>query len=121
MANESYYTRQLRKELDKIGLFRKIATGMQSAGISDLLGCVKGRYVAIEAKIRPNQATPLQQMFLTEVSQNGGLAVLAEYDKGKDGWFLLDWTTGARTIQMTKNEVAEWVSKQSSSLSTQLT
>jgi len=120
MANESYHTRQLRKELATVGKFNKIAAGMNPAGVSDLIGCVRGRYVALEAKVHPNVCTPLQEAFLTDTVVNGGLAAVVVYYPKEKGWICIDWDTGAKTTHITKQEAAAWVLKQSS-LNTSLT
>lgn len=67
------------------------------AGVSDILGilpahcdpldpdrnwprfCGAGRFLAVEAKIRPNKPTAAQQAFLTRVNAAGGLGVVV-YD-----------------------------------------
>lgn len=47
-------------------------------GVSDILGVLDdGRFLAVEAKVRPNRATPEQQAFLDAVASRGGVAVLA--------------------------------------------
>ena len=50
---------------------------MQEAGISDLIGCHKGVFIAIEVK-RPFQdfkpPTPLQQKFLKDIEKAGGIS-----------------------------------------------
>ncbi len=54
-------------------------------GISDIIGVLgpaaswPGRFLAVEAKIRPNRPTPAQWAFLGAVTTAGGLAVVC-YD-----------------------------------------
>lgn len=70
---------KMRLEADVGGLWFKVHGGpYQKAGISDLLGCVAGRFVAIEVKLpgKENTVTKLQQHFLTTVVDNGGLAFM---------------------------------------------
>lgn len=56
----------------------KITAGLyQKAGISDILACVKGRYVAIEVKRPGEKPTPLQEAFLAKVVCTGGRAFVA--------------------------------------------
>jgi len=52
---------------------------MQMAGISDLIGIYKGRFVAIEIKTPENKkgATKLQKWFLKRVNSCGGLGFVA--------------------------------------------
>jgi len=61
------------------GLWFKVHGGpYQQAGISDLLGCVAGKFVAIEVKMPGKEATltKLQRHFLETVITSGGLGVM---------------------------------------------
>lgn len=50
----------------------------QSAGMSDIIGCLwGGRFLAIEVKKKGGKVSPLQQAFLDEVNDNGGLGFVA--------------------------------------------
>lgn len=56
----------------------KVTGGLyQKGGISDILACVKGRYVAIEVKRPGERLTPLQESFLAKVVYTGGRAFVA--------------------------------------------
>jgi penicillin-binding protein-related factor A (putative recombinase) len=46
-------------------------------GTSDIIGCYRGRFFAIEAKVAPNVATPDQLEFLEDVRMAGGLGCVA--------------------------------------------
>ena len=49
-------------------------------GASDIIGLTKdGTFLAVECKIKPNRPTESQQAFLLEVTNRGGLAIVA-YD-----------------------------------------
>jgi len=50
----------------------------QENGISDILGCYHGRFVAIEAKQPGGKASPLQLLFLKDVKKAGGFAAIVE-------------------------------------------
>ena len=53
---------------------------MAKAGTADITGCSKdGRFIAIEAKIKPNKTTQLQDDYLEEIRKRGGIAIVA-YD-----------------------------------------
>ena len=55
------------------GLWVKIHGGpFQEAGISDIIGCYEGHFVAIEVKVGTNTATDLQLIFLKHVKESGG-------------------------------------------------
>lgn len=48
------------------------------AGTSDITGIAPdGRFVAIEAKIKPNKPTALQEAYLEEIRKRGGIARVA--------------------------------------------
>lgn len=47
------------------------------SGVSDLLFCVRGRFVAIELKIDNNTPTDLQKQFLEDVERAGGIVGVA--------------------------------------------
>lgn len=50
---------------------RQLAT---HAGLPDLVGCLDGRYLAFEDKVRPNRPTPAQWAYLRKVIDCGGYA-----------------------------------------------
>lgn len=52
---------------------------MQIAGIPDLIGCYKGRFVGIEVKTPENKAgaTKLQMWFIRQIIKAGGIAFVA--------------------------------------------
>ncbi|HEA64720.1 MAG TPA: VRR-NUC domain-containing protein [Candidatus Aminicenantes bacterium] len=47
-----------------------------SKGISDLLVCLKGWFIAIELKIGDDDPTKLQEWYLGEVAEAGGVAFI---------------------------------------------
>ncbi len=56
----------------------KIQQGPYSyIGISDILCCRHGIFIAIEVKKKPNRPTPLQLEFLRKVSDAGGIGIVA--------------------------------------------
>ena len=58
------------------GESRRVIRGAEK-GTSDILGCYKGRFFAIETKVGKNTPTPEQQAFLQSVRDNGGIAFAA--------------------------------------------
>ena len=48
------------------------------AGVSDILACIKGRFVAIEVKRPGNKPSAVQSQFITAVNSIGGLAFWAD-------------------------------------------
>ena len=58
-------------KFNNIGIYAK-------AGVSDILACIKGRFVAIEVKRPGNKPTAVQLQFITAVNNIGGLAFWAD-------------------------------------------
>jgi len=56
--------------------FFKVADRFTS-GISDIIGCVNGRFVAIELKVGYNKPTALQKAFLKLIEKAGGVSGVA--------------------------------------------
>ena len=54
-------------KFNNIGIYAK-------AGVSDILACVKGRFVAIEVKRPGKKPTALQNIFIEAINQIGGIA-----------------------------------------------
>jgi len=82
MKNESLLQNTIKKKLNDLdrSFFFKVHGGpMQMAGISDLVGIYKGRFVAIEIKTPENKkgATKLQQWFIKKVNHCGGIGFVA--------------------------------------------
>ena len=48
------------------------------AGVSDILACIKGRFVAIEVKRPGKKPSDLQERFLDAINTIGGLAFWAD-------------------------------------------
>ena len=58
-------------KFNNIGIYAK-------AGVSDILACVKGRFVAIEVKRPGKKPSPLQENFINAINTIGGLAFWAD-------------------------------------------
>lgn len=53
-------------------------------GVSDLIICYKGRFIAIEVKIPGNKPTPFQLAFIEQVKSAGGIGeVMYSFDELK--------------------------------------
>lgn len=57
-----------------------MGTGFGTAGVSDFLVCLKGRFIAVETKAGYGKTTPLQEKFLREVEQAGGIGLVIRED-----------------------------------------
>ena len=58
-------------KFNNIGIYAK-------AGISDIIACIKGRFVAIEVKRPGNKPSALQVNFINAINSIGGLAFWAD-------------------------------------------
>jgi hypothetical protein len=76
---EKEITKNIRSYLRIRGIFHfKVHQGLGSfPGVSDILGCWRGRMLAIEIKTIRGTVSPQQQAFLRAITANGGLAVVA--------------------------------------------
>ena len=72
----------MRKELVKVlgGDWTKIHGGpYQRVGVSDLLGCLNGRFIAVEVKLpgKEKTLTVSQKKFLDLINKNGGIGFMS--------------------------------------------
>lgn len=58
-------------KFNNIGIYAK-------AGVSDILACIRGRFVAIEVKKPGNKPSALQENFINAVNKIGGFAFWAD-------------------------------------------
>jgi hypothetical protein len=56
--------------------FYPVTGGYGSSGVSDIVVCYEGQYIAIECKAGKNKLSELQKMFLEKVAAAGGLALM---------------------------------------------
>ncbi len=64
----------VRKMLDKLGIYHFMPPGMGlgRSGIPDIIGCYKGRFIAIECKAGKGKTTALQERELIAICNAGG-------------------------------------------------
>lgn len=69
---------QIRKILEKHGVYyaMPIGTGYGNSGVPDFLCCVKGFFVAVEAKAGKGKTTALQDDHITRIVDSGGVALV---------------------------------------------
>ena len=67
-----------------------MGTGYGSAGVSDFIVCYKGYFIAIEAKAGKGTTTALQDKWLNEVSEAGGISLIINEGNIDEVGFLLD-------------------------------
>ena len=77
---EALLTRSVRQLLNAAGIFNYKNWGgpMGTPGISDIIGCYKGRMIAIELKAPKGAVSPAQQAFIDRINEAGGLAFMAK-------------------------------------------
>lgn len=82
---EKKYEMKIRKFLDGLGAWhlKTFSSGVQRAGIPDLLCCVNGYFVAIEVKAENGRPTPLQMWNIDKIREAGGVAMVL-YPDGFD-------------------------------------
>jgi Holliday junction resolvase len=76
---ESQFCLELKKSLRKYGWFIKFHGGQfTEPGVPDLIGCIKGRFVAIECKVNGGQLSEhqRQQIANIQVYANGSSYVI---------------------------------------------
>jgi len=68
----------VKKLLEKHGAyyFTPVTSGFGSSGVPDFVACIKGRFIGIEAKAGKGKPTALQDKNLSQIMDNGGVAVL---------------------------------------------
>ena len=78
-TEESQIKRSIRELLrwNKIFYYNAFGGPLSQKGISDLICCYKGRFVAIEVKKKAGKLSPDQETFLQHVNESGGLGFVA--------------------------------------------
>ena len=76
---EAEVTSDIRRFLKTMGIphFKKLQGLGSPKGIADIIGCYKGRFLAIEVKRPGEKPTPDQQEFLDRYSSAGGICFVA--------------------------------------------
>ena len=78
MTPEAKVKAKVRRILDELDIyyFFPPANGYGRAGIPDVIGCVNGRFIAIECKAGKNTTTALQERELQRITDAGGFAMV---------------------------------------------
>jgi hypothetical protein len=97
---ESQLQSKLLKELRKHGWFYK-ASDRYRAGVPDIIGCCRGRFVALELKIEPNRPTPLQEYEMKAIYREDGYVNVVSYNNKTKTYKTKDTehTTLGETVQ----------------------
>lgn len=78
MEKEKNFENRIRaflKTLPNEWHFKHWGGGYAKAGIPDLIGCINGKFVAIEVKASDGKLSPLQVRTLNKITCAGGYAV----------------------------------------------
>lgn len=78
MTPEAKVKAKIRKTLEELECyyFMPPANGYGRAGIPDFVGCLNGRFIAIEAKAGKGKTTALQDRELEKIRASGGFAMV---------------------------------------------
>lgn len=86
LTPEAKVKRVVVKQLKELGAyyFYPVTGGYGGSGVPDIIGCYQGRFFGIECKAGKNTPTPLQEKNLTDISNNGGIAVVVNENNMHD-------------------------------------
>ena len=78
MTPEAKVKAKIKKTLEELGCyyFMPPANGYGRAGIPDFVGCLKGQFIAIEAKAGKGKTTALQDREIARIKASGGFALV---------------------------------------------
>ena len=78
MTPEAKVKAKIKKTLEELGCyyFMPPANGYGRAGIPDFVGCLKGQFIAIEAKAGKGKTTALQDREIAKIKASGGFALV---------------------------------------------
>jgi len=75
-SRESQFQKDILDYLELIGALPIKVSKANVNGVSDILACYKGFFVAIEVKLPYNKPSDLQVLFLQKVEESGGVAMV---------------------------------------------
>lgn len=58
--------------------FYPVTGGFGGSGVPDIIGCYNGRFFGIECKANGNKPTALQEMNLSKIKAQGGIALVID-------------------------------------------
>ena len=78
MTPEAKVKKKVKATLDALGMyyFMPFMGGYGTAGVPDIVGCYKGRFIGIECKAGAGRTTALQVKNLKDIDRNGGIALV---------------------------------------------
>ena len=92
---EAEITKEIRGYLDIRGIphFKKLQGLGSPKGIADIIGCYKGRFLAIEIKCEGKSLTFEQGLFLQRYRLSGGICFVAHSVEDVERELKRDWAT----------------------------
>ena len=66
----------VRKEYGKLVWIEHPTAGMYGSGLLDLVGCLEGRFFALEVKVGKGKATERQETTIDRILEAGGIAAV---------------------------------------------
>lgn len=79
---EAKVKKKVTDQLQKMGAyyFFPVTGGFGNSGIPDIVGCLRGKFFAIECKAKGGKTTRLQDSHLEEIRKQGGIALIINDD-----------------------------------------
>lgn len=86
MTPEAKVKKKVTSHLKTLGAyyFYPVTGGYGKSGVPDIIGCYKGQFFGIECKAGNNKPTPLQEKNLSDIKENGGIALVINEDNIDD-------------------------------------
>jgi Holliday junction resolvase len=80
LTPEAKVKQRVVKHLKAMGAyyFFPVTGGFGNSGVPDIVGCIRGRFFAIECKAGKNTTTRLQDSHLEEIRKQGGIALVID-------------------------------------------
>lgn len=81
-VNEKWVKKKVVDYLKSLGVyyFFPVASGWMSAGVPDIVACIKGKFVGIECKAGKNKPTAIQLKNHREIQLNEGMIMVINED-----------------------------------------
>ena len=76
--SEAKLTKMITSHLKRSGVFFWKTSDRYTSGVSDIVGCFKGKFFAIEIKATGKKARNLQIYFIEQVKLNGGATLITD-------------------------------------------
>lgn len=82
MTPEAKVKARVVKQLKEMGVyyFSPVTGGFGRSGVSDIVGCMNGKFFAIECKAGKGVTTALQDKNIEAIRSNGGFAIVVNED-----------------------------------------